>query len=199
MERKVQSWVAGIFLLVSSVVLAQEVKTNYMPGTNFSKYHTYKWVTIGQGEQPNQIVDGEIKQAVDSQLAAKGLTKTDADQADIYVGYQTALNQQKEWTAYGMGGGWGLVGGWRRQRVRPSTWEHLCSTCMTLPRSSLCGLGERQKRLTRAGARKKTRKSWIRDGEIVEGLSAEAIGKLLLVLDDVTTFTGTSPHCYRCR
>jgi hypothetical protein len=115
MRRTFQSWIArisvAVALLVSSVVLAQEVRTNYMPGTDFSKYHTYKWVMIGQGEQPNQIVDAEIKQAVDSQLAAKGLTKTDSDQADLFVGYQTAITKQKQWNAYSTGGGWGWGGG----------------------------------------------------------------------------------------
>jgi len=89
--------------------LAQDVRTNFMPGTDFSKFHTYKWVNIEGGAHPNQIVDQEIKQAIDSQLAAKGLTKTEADQADLYVGYQTAVNQEKQWNSYGMGGGvrWG--------------------------------------------------------------------------------------------
>jgi len=101
------------FLAVAAGTLAaQDVTSNYMPGTDFSKYHTYKWVTIEGGAHPNQIVDAEIKQAVDAQLATKGLTKTDADTADLDVGYQTAVNQQKQWNAYGMGGGlrWGGMG-----------------------------------------------------------------------------------------
>jgi hypothetical protein len=75
-----------------------------MPGTDFSKFHTYKWVTIEGGAHPNQIVDAQIKQAVDSQLAAKGLTKTDSDKADLYIGYQIALDQEKQWNAFGTGG-----------------------------------------------------------------------------------------------
>ena len=34
--------VSGLFL-VGGTVLAQDVKTNYVPGTDFSKYHSYKW------------------------------------------------------------------------------------------------------------------------------------------------------------
>jgi hypothetical protein len=66
-------------------------------------------VSVEGGAHPDQIVDAEIKQSVDSQLSAKGLTKTDADNADLYVGYQTAVNQEKQWNGYGMGGGvrWG--------------------------------------------------------------------------------------------
>jgi hypothetical protein len=96
-------------LVACIVATGQEVRINYMPGTDFSKYHTYKWVDIAGGAHPNQIVDAEIKQAVDSQLAAKGLTKTDSDSANMYVGYQTAVDQEKQWNAYGMGGGirWG--------------------------------------------------------------------------------------------
>jgi hypothetical protein len=40
-----------------------------MPGTDFSKYHTYKWVEIPRGIHPNQIIDQEIRQAVNNTLA----------------------------------------------------------------------------------------------------------------------------------
>jgi len=101
--------VAIILLLSAGQASAQDVTYNFMPGTNFSSYHTYKWVTIPGGPHPNQIMDAEIKQAVDSQLAAKGLTKTDSDTADLYVGYQIAVDQEKQWNGFGMGGGlrWG--------------------------------------------------------------------------------------------
>src|SRR5215472_11355752 len=95
--------------LISSAASAQDVTYNSMPGTDFSKYHTYKWVVIEGGAHPNQIVDAQIKQSVDSQLATKGMTKTDSDKADLFVGYQIAVDQEKQWNAYGMGGGvrWG--------------------------------------------------------------------------------------------
>ena len=35
------------------VAMAQHVVYNYMPGTDFSKYHTYKWVAIEGGANPN--------------------------------------------------------------------------------------------------------------------------------------------------
>lgn len=104
-------WLAllSLLLLTGGRSAAQDVKYNFMPGTDFSKYHTYKWVTIEGASYPNQILNAQIKDAVDSQLAAKGLTKTDSDTADLYVGYQIAVNQQQQWNAYGMGGGlrWG--------------------------------------------------------------------------------------------
>lgn len=94
----------GLALVACGIAVSQDVKYNSMPGTDFSKYHTYKWITIEGASHPDQIVDAEIKQAVDAQLATKGLTKTDGDNADLLVGYQVAVDQEKQWTAYGTGG-----------------------------------------------------------------------------------------------
>jgi hypothetical protein len=91
-------------VLACNLTLAQDVTTNSMPGTDFSKYHTYKWVPIEGAVQPNQIVDAQIKQSVDAQLATKGLTKTDGEKADLLVGYQVSIDQEKQWNTYGTGG-----------------------------------------------------------------------------------------------
>ena len=99
--------VGFMLTLVASSVAAQDVTSNAMPGVSFSKFHTYKWVTVEGAEYPNQIVDQQIKDAVNSQLSAKGLTMTDSDKADLHVAYQIAMQQQKQWNAYGMGGRWG--------------------------------------------------------------------------------------------
>jgi hypothetical protein len=109
MQRYSRILIVLFALLACSAAFAQDVRTNYMPGTDFSQYHTYKWIVIQSNIHPNQIVDAEIKQAVDAQLQAKGLTRTDSDQADIYVGYQCAVDQEKQWNGFGMGGGmrWG--------------------------------------------------------------------------------------------
>lgn len=93
-----------LLLATCALTLAQDVSTNSMPGVDFSKYHTYKWVTIEGATYPNQIVDAQIKQAVDSQLAAKGLTKAEGDKADLLVGYQASVSSEKQWNAYGTGG-----------------------------------------------------------------------------------------------
>ncbi len=117
MEQKMMKRMAmvcvGLILaiLMGGVAVAQDVTTNSMPGIDFSKYHTYKWVVIEGAEVPNQIVDAQIKQAVDAQLATKGLTRTDSDKADLYVGYQVSVQKQEQWNAYGMGGGYRWGGG----------------------------------------------------------------------------------------
>jgi cytochrome c biogenesis factor len=96
--------VLGVALLTCGVAMAQDVKSQAMPGTDFSKYHTYKWVTVEGAKYPNQIMDAEIKQAIDSQLATKGLSKVENDPADLYISYQVAVQQSTQWNAYGTGG-----------------------------------------------------------------------------------------------
>ena len=85
--------------LFCGVTLAQNIRTSYVPGVNFSKYHTYRWVEV-KGQHPASTLDAQIKQAVDSQLMAKGLTKTNDATADLDIDYQTAVSQTQEWRAY---------------------------------------------------------------------------------------------------
>ena len=102
----------GLALALTTLgVLAQDVKTNSMPGVDFSKFHTYKWVKIPDAKYPNQIVDTQIMNSIDAQLATKGLTKTTDEKADLYVAYQVSVQQQSQWNAYGMGGGYRWGGG----------------------------------------------------------------------------------------
>lgn len=167
MRERVQSGIArmgmvcALGLMVCAVMLGQDVKSNAMPGVDFSKYHTYKWVAIEGGTHPNQIADAEIKQAVDTQLQAKGLTKTDSDKADLLVGYQVAVDQQKQWNAYGGGdSAWEAV--WPARPVQPSTLAVWFWTCMTLQLSSLFGLVPPQRLLTPVATSRRTRRTLTR-------------------------------------
>ena len=102
----------ALAVMACSVTYAQDVRYNYRQGTDFGKYRSYKWVN-GIGGAPaiggklDEILDSEIKQSVDSQLAAKGLTKVESGRADLLIDYQIALTQEKQWN----GSGWGLGGG----------------------------------------------------------------------------------------
>ncbi len=95
--------VCAILVCSCGLALAQDVKYNFAAGTDFTKFKTYKWVAAEGGSHPDQLINDQIKQAVDSQLILKGLTKTDSDTADLYVTYQVAVNQEKQWDAMGMG------------------------------------------------------------------------------------------------
>lgn len=109
MPHKSTNWMARfgpafvLGLIACSVACGQDVITNYLPGSDFSKYRTYKWVTIGPSGAPDVILDTQIKQSIDSQLAAKGFTKVDGDKADLLVRYQVGVSKEKEWNATGIG------------------------------------------------------------------------------------------------
>ncbi len=68
---------------------------------------------IPGGVHPNQIAAQEIKQAANNLLAGKGFMMITGDaKVDLYVGYQCFIRQQRQWNAWGMGGGlrWGGMG-----------------------------------------------------------------------------------------
>jgi hypothetical protein len=98
-------------LVMGTGAYAQKIKYNYLQGTNFAQYKTYKWVKVENAQYPNQLLDNQIMQAIDTQLALKGLQKMDTGTPDLVVAYQVALNQEREWSSYNTGGGWGW-GGW---------------------------------------------------------------------------------------
>ena len=104
-------------LVACSITYAQDVRTNYMPGTDFSKYHTYAWVdevkgVPGVGSGVDQILDTQVKQAIDSQMVAKGFTKSaEGAKPDLLIGYQLILDRETQ--INGFAEGWGGWGGWR--------------------------------------------------------------------------------------
>jgi Domain of unknown function (DUF4136) len=117
------SLASGLLLMWCVAASAQDIKFNYLQGTDFSKYRTYKWVQVPNVQYPNSIIDDQIKRAIDAQLATKGLTKTE-DNPDLYVTYQVAVTQEKQWNAYSTGGdywGWGGWGGWGGMQTTTAT------------------------------------------------------------------------------
>jgi hypothetical protein len=112
--KRISFFSMALFLLMTTSALCQDVRYNYDKGTDFSKFKTYKWVLIKGAQMPNDIVDKQIKSTIESQLLMKGLTAVDTDNADLYIGYQTAVGSEKQFSSFssGMGPGWGYGGGW---------------------------------------------------------------------------------------
>jgi len=106
---KKSSFLAAVALsvLAAGSVWAQDVRYNFDKNTNFTNFKTYKWVDMKDATKVNDIMDKNIKAAVDAQLATKGLNKVDDDSADLYVGYQAAVGQEKQFTSYDTGWGYG--------------------------------------------------------------------------------------------
>jgi hypothetical protein len=98
------TFIMGIILLGYALAPAQDVSYNYDQSADFTKYKTYKWADVEGSMHPDQITDKNIRAAVEAELARKGLTKADADQVDLLIGYEVAINQEKEITAWGGAG-----------------------------------------------------------------------------------------------
>jgi hypothetical protein len=122
-------------LFMLAYARGQDIHYNYDRGANFQSYRTYQWVDLQRGPggpskadvptglpnlpigpppmsgsdiQDDQLLDQDIKRAVDAQLAEKGLTKVDKG-GDLLVGYQAHVREEKGINLWGSGanGWWG--------------------------------------------------------------------------------------------
>ena len=94
-------------MLVAVNVFGQKVTTESAPNVNWDKYKTYSW---GEGTPAQDPLTAQrIVAEVDTQLAAKGLTKVASD-GELLVLYHVGTAQEKSinWNNFG---GWGRFGG----------------------------------------------------------------------------------------
>ena len=66
-------------MCLGGAAFAQDVQFDYNRSANFSAYKTYSWIDYRRVEPGNQILDQDIKRAVDEQLAGKGLQRVESD------------------------------------------------------------------------------------------------------------------------
>src|SRR5438045_9172216 len=97
--------------LIAISGLAQDVRYNFAAGQDFSKYKTFKWVQIKGADQLNGLADQQLKSAVEAEMAKKGLVTTTGNTADLLLGYQVSLNQEKQFST--LDSGWGYGPDWR--------------------------------------------------------------------------------------
>jgi len=110
-------------LCLGVTAFAQDVQFDYNRSTNFSAYKTYQWIDYRPVAVGDELLDQDIKRAVDAQLAGKGLRRVESG-GDLVVGYQAGISQEKEFNSLGTGGwgGWGgPFGNWGNTRVTTST------------------------------------------------------------------------------
>jgi hypothetical protein len=108
--------IAAAALLAPGVLLAQKTTYDFEKSANFAAFKTYAHKDGTKAGQ--ELVDKRIVDAIDAQLAAKGLTRVDAS-PDVFVVYHMAFDKEKDISTYssGYGGGygpygWGWGGGW---------------------------------------------------------------------------------------
>jgi hypothetical protein len=111
--------IAGI-LLVPAFAFAQKTSYDYDKAANFGAFKTFALKDGTKVGDP--LIDGRIVSAIESELTAKGLTKTEAS-PDVTVAYHIAFDKEKDISAWSTGGGpyryrWGP--GWGSTEVRVS-------------------------------------------------------------------------------
>jgi len=92
----------------------QNVRFNFDKRANFSKFKTYRWVAVKDAAEVDELTDKAIKTAVNAELSKKGLEIDDSNNADLDLGYQASVDQEKQFNSYtsGWGPGWGAGPGW---------------------------------------------------------------------------------------
>jgi Domain of unknown function (DUF4136) len=98
-------------LLAPALILAQKVSYDYDKTASFAAFKTYAHkdgTKVGQ-----ELIDARIVAAIDTEMAAKGFTKSETS-PDVFVIYHTTFEKQKDISTYssGYGGGYGPYG-WR--------------------------------------------------------------------------------------
>jgi hypothetical protein len=87
---------------LTTVALATTVSSDYNHSANFGAYKTYSWNKV---ETANSIWDARVKDAIDKQMTAKGLTQVPSGGDVSLVAIETTRTQQQLNTYYdGFGG-----------------------------------------------------------------------------------------------
>jgi hypothetical protein len=108
MQKKLVTLAVAV-ALIPALAVAQKVSYDYDKTATFSTFKTYAHKEGTKVGQP--LIDDRIIAAIDAELAAKGLTKSESS-PDIFVVYHVAFDKQKDISTYSSGyaGGYGPYG-----------------------------------------------------------------------------------------
>jgi hypothetical protein len=103
---------AMLACIASAVALGQTVSVNYNHSQDFTQYHTYIWASNNANQIQNSILAQQAKSDVDSALQGKGLQLVgEAQNPDLIILASGGLQQQTSYSAWGMRGIGGGMGG----------------------------------------------------------------------------------------
>jgi hypothetical protein len=103
---------AMLVCIASTIALGQQVSVNYNHSQSFAAYHTYAWGTENANQIQNSILAQVAIQNIDTALQGKGWQKVEPGQnPDVLVTSSGGLKQQTSYSAWGMRGIGGGMGG----------------------------------------------------------------------------------------
>src|SRR5512143_580122 len=101
---------AAALTWMGATVLASTVTYDYDRAADFSRFRTYSWVRGTPVK--DELNHKRIVSAVDTQLAARGMTRVEGrERSDVFVSYHAAFDESVQINAFGSGwGGPGFAG-----------------------------------------------------------------------------------------
>ncbi len=104
----------ALFLAAAFVGCVSSITTSvdFDRSVDFSRYRTYDW--LRSGTIGNDILETRLAAAIDRELAARGLVRSESP--DLYVAMHGRLSKEVQYRAYDTG--WGY--GWRRSSAGPT-------------------------------------------------------------------------------
>jgi hypothetical protein len=103
---------ATLVFIASTIAMGQQVSVNYNHGQDFSQFHTYAWGSNNNNQIQNSILAQVAQQDIDAALQGKGLQKVQESQKpDLILTANGGMKQQTSYTAWGMRGIGGGMGG----------------------------------------------------------------------------------------
>jgi Domain of unknown function (DUF4136) len=98
--------------MASAIAVGQQVSVNYNHNQDFSQFHTYAWGSNNNNQIQNSILAQVAQQDIDTALQGKGLQKVQESQKpDLILTANGGMKQQTSYTAWGMRGIGGGMGG----------------------------------------------------------------------------------------
>jgi hypothetical protein len=97
---------------LSAMAFGQDVSVNYNRSQDFSQYHTYAWGSNNTNQIQNSILAQQAKSDIDGAMQGKGLQMVQESQKpDLILTANGGLKQQTSYSAWGMRGIGGGMGG----------------------------------------------------------------------------------------
>jgi hypothetical protein len=103
---------AVLLSMTAAIAFGQQVSVNYNHSQDFSQFHTYAWGSGNANQVQNSILAQVAQQDIDTALQGKGLQKVqESANPDLLVTASGGLKQQTSYSAWGMRGIGGGMGG----------------------------------------------------------------------------------------
>jgi hypothetical protein len=103
---------AMLVCITSTIAVGQQVSVNYNQSQDFSKFHTYAWGSNNTNQIQNSILAQVAQQDINAAMQGKGLQMVQESQKpDLILTANGGMRQQTSYTAWGMRGIGGGMGG----------------------------------------------------------------------------------------